>query len=181
MQRVICRYTKVAAEKLTKTVIETAIAGGGGLVDTLKQSYSLNDLREEEAEQYERSDLVQSWHPAMVPGRGRELRGEQRRARRLQTGSVMALTSDLPGEDVPRRRAASVKQKRPPAASSTARPSSMYGTLPRSVTRSPLRSVMCCVWQEEVAQVSHSGGAQEGQSSQGVRQRGQSHHHQVTS
>ena len=135
----------MAAEKLTKTVIETAIAGGGGLVDTLKQSYSLNDLREEEAEQYERSDLVQSWHPAMVPGRGRELRGEQRRARRLQTGSVMALTSDLPGEDVPRRRAASVKQKRPPAASSTARPSSMYGTLPRSVTRSPLLSsyVLC--------------------------------------
>ena len=141
----ICRYTKVAAEKLTKTVIETAIAGGGGLVDTLKQSYSLNDLREEEAEQYERSDLVQSWNPAMVPARGRELRGEQRRARRLQTGSVMALTTDLPGEDVPRRRAASVKQKRPPAASSTARPSSMYGTLPRSVTRSPLLSsyVLC--------------------------------------
>ena len=40
-----CRYTKVAAQKLTKTVIETAIAGGGGLVDTLRHSYSMNDLQ----------------------------------------------------------------------------------------------------------------------------------------
>ena len=39
-----CRYTIVAAQKLTKTVIETAIAGGGGLVDTLRHSYSMNDL-----------------------------------------------------------------------------------------------------------------------------------------
>merc|ERR1712106_1004176 len=39
------KYTKVAAQKLTKTVIETALAGGGGLVNTLRHSYSMNDLR----------------------------------------------------------------------------------------------------------------------------------------
>ena len=35
----------MAAQKITKTVIETAIAGGGGLVETLRHSYSMNDLR----------------------------------------------------------------------------------------------------------------------------------------
>ena len=109
---VVSRYTKVAAERLTKTVIETAIAGGGGLVDTLRQSYSMNDLREEEMDQFERSAMVQSWHPA------REVKGEERRVQASQ--------------EVPRRRAASVRQKRVQAASSTAaRPSSMYGTIPR--------------------------------------------------
>ena len=38
------RYTKVAAQKLTKTVIEKAIAGGRGIVDTLRLSYSMNDF-----------------------------------------------------------------------------------------------------------------------------------------
>ena len=35
----------MAAQKITKTVIETAIAGGGGIVETLRHSYSMNDLR----------------------------------------------------------------------------------------------------------------------------------------
>lgn len=34
----------MAAQKLTQTVIETAIKGGGGIVQTLKKSYSMNDL-----------------------------------------------------------------------------------------------------------------------------------------
>jgi len=38
------RYAKAAAQKLTQTVIETAIKGGGGIVQTLKKSYSMNDL-----------------------------------------------------------------------------------------------------------------------------------------
>ena len=38
------RYAKVAAQKLTQTVIETAIKGGGGIVQTLQRSYSMNDL-----------------------------------------------------------------------------------------------------------------------------------------
>ena len=123
---VLTRYTRVAAERLTKTVIETAIAGGGGLVDTLRQSYSMNDLREEESDQFDRTDMVQSWHPA------REVRGEVRRIRRPHTGSVLALSTELGTEEVPRRRAASVRQKRVQAASiTTSRPSSMYGTLPR--------------------------------------------------
>jgi hypothetical protein len=38
------RYAKVAAQKLTQTVIETAIKGGGGIVQSLQRSYSMNDL-----------------------------------------------------------------------------------------------------------------------------------------
>ena len=38
------RYTKVAAEKITQTVLKTAISGGNGLMKSLHHSYSLNDL-----------------------------------------------------------------------------------------------------------------------------------------
>ena len=137
------RYTKVAAEKLTKTVIETALAGGGGLVETLRQSYSMSDLRAEGEEE----DMADLGHP-----RGRRLRykqsdyeAEMRRSRRLQTGSMLALTSEAHQDreqggrreesEVPRRRASSVRQKKLGSSTSiTPRPSSMYGTLPRSVS-----------------------------------------------
>ena len=74
----LCRYTKVAAQKLTKTVIETAIAGGGGLVDTLRHSYSMNDLQgvpNSRAGSYDgyddqgpgdRRTMPQSWHEDIV-------------------------------------------------------------------------------------------------------------------
>ena len=39
------RYTKVAAEKITKTVLQTAISGGNGIISSLQHSYSMNDLR----------------------------------------------------------------------------------------------------------------------------------------
>ena len=39
-----CRYTKVAAERITKTVLQTAISGGQGLMSSLHQSYSMSDL-----------------------------------------------------------------------------------------------------------------------------------------
>ena len=145
-----CRYTKVAAERLTKTVIETALAGGGGLVETLRQSYSMSDLRAEGEE--EMAGLGQS--------RGRRLRykhsdyeAEMRRSRRAETGSMLALTSEshqereaggrLEETEVPRRRATSVRQKKPTSSSysGTVRPSSMYGTLPRSVSLPSLRII----------------------------------------
>ena len=47
------RYTKVAAQKITKTMVETALRGGGGLVDTLRHSYSMGDLRGMEGNQLE--------------------------------------------------------------------------------------------------------------------------------
>ena len=115
-------------------------------METLRQSYSMSDLRAE-GEEEDMADLGQP--------RGRRLRykqsdyeAEMRRSRRLQTGSMLALTSeshqerDLGGRreeaEVPRRRATSVRQKRPVGGSNssiTPRPSSMYGTLPRSVSR----------------------------------------------
>ena len=47
------RYTKVAAQTITKTMVETALRGGGGLVDTLRHSYSMGDLRGMEGNQLE--------------------------------------------------------------------------------------------------------------------------------
>jgi hypothetical protein len=54
------RYAKAAAQKLTQTVIETAIKGGGGIVQTLKKSYSMNDLNnlgEEETKRVSNVDV----------------------------------------------------------------------------------------------------------------------------
>ena len=57
----ILRYTKVAAEKITKTVLQTAISGGNGLMRSLHHSYSMNDLR--------RSSLTEQDQTAVVPKR----------------------------------------------------------------------------------------------------------------
>ena len=88
------RYTKVAAQKLTKTVIETAIAGGGGLVDTLRHSYSMNDLRggqhtgPGQYNMYEGEDdrrvMPRSWHE----GRGDMMTGLRNRIVRLRQGQL---------------------------------------------------------------------------------------------
>ena len=43
----------MAAQKITKTMVETALRGGGGLVDTLRHSYSMGDLRGVEGNQLE--------------------------------------------------------------------------------------------------------------------------------
>ena len=134
----------MAAEKLTKTVIETALAGGGGLVETLRQSYSMNDLRDEEEDEMARGRRFR-YKPS-------DYEAEMRRSRRAQTGSMLALTSESHQErelgrrreetEVPRRRAVSVRLKKPASSSTSSnssRPSSMYGTLPRSVSfSSPL-------------------------------------------
>jgi hypothetical protein len=157
------RYTKVAAQKITKTVIETAIAGGGGIVETLKHSYSMNDLRRVSNSDQDSSNpyddvntsdgrvLPRSWHQdskysgfedlddpvetKAVPGR-----------RKPQTGSLLALTSasnkfehesDL--TDVKRKRVGSVRQTYHGTSSSLPRTGSVYATLPRKTrrTRSP--------------------------------------------
>ena len=145
------RYTKVAAQKLTKTVIETAIAGGGGLVDTLRHSYSMNDLQggthagQGQYDMYHREDqgggriMPQSWHEGRrydtfedpdSPVETRAIRGR----RKPQTGSLLALTSenDLnePRQETRRRRVGSVRHKEP-TSSSLPRSGAIYGTLPR--------------------------------------------------
>eukprot|EP00092_Neocalanus_flemingeri_P010081 GFUD01010864.1.p1 GENE.GFUD01010864.1~~GFUD01010864.1.p1 ORF type:complete len:393 (-),score=72.18 GFUD01010864.1:143-1321(-) len=155
------KYTKVAAQKLTKTVIETAIAGGGGLVDTLRHSYSMNDLRGvpySERSSYDEqgpSDgrvMPRSWHEGPRYDHIEEEDGEvQTRAirgrMRAQTGSLLALTSESDQnenasdrQDPRRRRGGSVRQKEHPSSSSMTRSGSVYATLPRKPRkpRSPL-------------------------------------------
>jgi len=71
------RYARLAAQKVTKAMIETAIRGGGGIVTTLRRSVSMNDLSqsEEEEEIYkgrgkarnkQRALMTMSWHEAQA-------------------------------------------------------------------------------------------------------------------
>jgi len=154
------KYTKVAAQKLTKTVIETAIAGGGGLVETIRQSYSMNDLRhipysdenpyysyygEEEADQRKMS---RSWNEGSRyqkldeegddnESQTRQVRGRRRRA---QTGSLLAITTESDSNeyeytsdasDTYRKRGTPVRQKVYTSSSSLPRTGTVYATLPR--------------------------------------------------
>jgi len=158
------KYTKVAAQKLTKTVIETAIAGGGGLVETLRHSYSMNDLRGvsySERNLYDQDEdqgpsdgrvMPRSWHEGPKydqieeedgPVQTRAVRGR----RRAQTGSLLALTSESDQneyssdrQDPRRRRGGSVRQKDHASSPSIPRSGSVYATLPRKPRkpRSPL-------------------------------------------
>ena len=148
-------------------MIETAIAGGGGLVETLRHSYSLNDLRQARSGDRqiyhdsmedipgERRLMPRSWHESQRyetmeyeddvvqtrPVRGR---------RRPYTGSLLAITSDTETREstnevqpITRRRGGSVRLKtaeKMSPSSSLSRSGSLYATLPRKPRkpRSPL-------------------------------------------
>ena len=153
----------MAAQKITKTVIETAIAGGGGLVETLRHSYSMNDLRrvsnsdQNPSYPYDDEDvsdgrvLPRSWHEDPRYSRFEELDDpvktrSVRGRRKPQTGSLLALTSesdqyDYAGDskDVKSRRGGSVRQSYHGTSSSLPRTGSVYATLPRKTrkTQSP--------------------------------------------
>jgi len=71
------RYARLAAQRVTKVMIETAIKGGGGIVTTLKRSVSMNDLSQSEDEQdvypkvnrsskKQRALMTMSWHEAQT-------------------------------------------------------------------------------------------------------------------
>ena len=59
------KYTKAAAEKITQTVVETAIHGGSGIIHSLQHSYSLNDLRQRSSSLSE--DQLSSSSASAVP------------------------------------------------------------------------------------------------------------------
>ena len=143
-------------------MIETAIAGGGGLVETLRHSYSMNDLRRVPHSDenpyysyYRESDADQrimprSWHEGsrhqQLDEEGdddqiqiREVRGRRRRA---QTGSFLALTNGSDSNEYAsdtsdnyRKRGTSTRQKAYTSSSSLPRTGTVYATLPRK-TRS---------------------------------------------
>ena len=153
----------MAAQKLTKTVIETAIASGGGLVKTLRHSYSMNDVRRVSNSQQnpsypyddeEPSDgrvLPRSWHEDPRYSRFEELDDPVktravRGRRKPQTGSLLALTSksgqldySSDSKDIKRSRRGSVRQSYHGTSSSLPRTESAYATLPRKTrkTQSP--------------------------------------------
>ena len=134
-------------------------------MDTLRHSYSMNDLQcmqNFRAGSYDGYDdqgpgdrvLPQSWHEGHGTGRITEHFEEddspvQTRAvrgrRKPQTGSLMALTNEIGSDersypDPRKRRTASVRQKDHVSSASMPRSGSLYGTLPRKPRkpRSPL-------------------------------------------
>jgi len=99
------KYTRAVAESVTNTVIQTALAGGGGLVRTLRHSYSVGDLsrgeqREvEEEEEYEERERVVpiSWHEDTGYKQIQEEKVEMRKVRgrrKDSTSSTLSLTSE---------------------------------------------------------------------------------------
>ena len=92
----------MAAQKITKTMVETALKGGGGLVDTLRHSYSMSDLREGNQIEY----LPHEGDPYSdegVPFGGSEVKGYRsdsrayRSYRRGYEGDVRGYESDSRG------------------------------------------------------------------------------------
>ena len=82
------RYSKVAAQKITKTVVETALRGGGGLVDTLRHSYSMGDLRGMEGSQIQYlPDEGDMGYGSDTKGYGGENRGYSGDSRGYRGGS----------------------------------------------------------------------------------------------
>ena len=94
------------AESVTNTVIQTALAGGGGLVRTLRHSYSVGDLsrgeqrevEEEEGEYEERERVVpRSWHEDTGYKQIQEDKVEMRKVRgrrKDSTSSTLSLASE---------------------------------------------------------------------------------------
>eukprot|EP00092_Neocalanus_flemingeri_P034329 GFUD01037336.1.p1 GENE.GFUD01037336.1~~GFUD01037336.1.p1 ORF type:complete len:300 (+),score=77.95 GFUD01037336.1:202-1101(+) len=119
------KYTRACAQKMTTAVIETALAGGGGLVRTLRHSCSLTDLRGVQHAPEDTLGQVEGQEELggrVVPRYGYEDSGygygtywkERRNSGRIKTSSLYGT--------LPRSGAGS---------GTGTRPGSQYGTLPR--------------------------------------------------
>ena len=115
---------------MTATVIETALAGGGGLVKTLRHSYSFSDLRgdqhgsQEASGQHEGMEQISLYEdPGYKPLDGAVQRRTVRGRSRAATGHALSLADD--GEVY----GAWSEERRSDRRRKT---SSLYGTLPRA-------------------------------------------------
>jgi len=141
------KYTRSVAQKMTSSVIETALASGGGLVRSIKHSYSISDLRSgyqeqeygsryhdkegygsryneqgyrsEQAEHLEEYSRHQEYERSVKEVKMRTVRGRSR----VPLESTVSLTSD---SDVLRAWSGEKRNSR------RRKTSSMYGTLPKS-------------------------------------------------
>merc|ERR1719318_1590513 len=106
---------------MTTTMIETALAGGGGLVKTLRHSYSLSDLSgvqhgPEEDEDMKTGDMAVPGYQALEGEDGRVQMRTVRGRSRAATGYTLSLAGDGEEKWSNRRR----------------KTSSLYGTMPRA-------------------------------------------------
>lgn len=143
------RYAKVAAQKLTQTVIETAIKGGGGIVQTLQKSYSMNDLnnlgeeevkKERRISRARRNDMAKSWHEGDDEERELEEEEEVVRLDRRRNYSLKQLRQPQPNPQPDLRKVTYRRRLRPDSPLEEDRMSdhstdSVYSTLPRSYRR----------------------------------------------
>jgi len=142
------RYAKVAAQKFTKTMIETAIKGGGGLVTTLKRSVSMNDLNQSDEEDFvqersygeerwkRRSGMTKSWHEGYHDQEDNTREGEGRtREGFVREGSIKKYRQSPDTRRLYTRRRPKERSAEDDIGSEAASSDSAYSTLPRANRR----------------------------------------------
>ena len=122
------RYTRAVAHKMTSRVIETAVAGGGGLVRSLRHSYSISDLRSVHQDQgygsgviggVEEDSRLQEYGRGEAKVKMRTVRGRSR----VPLESTVSLTSDSDMVGVWREEKRNNRRRKT---------SSLYATLPKA-------------------------------------------------
>jgi len=132
------KYTKVAAEKITQTVLKTAISGGNGLMKSLHHSYSLNDLSQNSLT--DEHTPVSVKRTMSVNRRERSHQSPSSRSdivkRRNTSSSRTSLKSTDSNTTKPRPMSSSKIGEY--SSSGTSKTCSLYGTLPRNTKRKPI-------------------------------------------
>jgi len=123
------KYTRAVAQKMTSTVIQTALAGGGGLVKTLRHSYNISDLRGGQLGGDDAADADEGYDEHLGEGLGprnwEDGKVEMRTGKARSRGSGLSLKSESEQSGIMSEERRSSRRKT----------SSLYGTLPRSGAR----------------------------------------------
>lgn len=134
------KYTRAVAHKMTSRVIETAVAGGGGLVRSLRHSYSISDLRSVHHDQgygsggiggVEEESRLQEYGRGEAKVKMRSVRGRSR----VPLESTVSLTSDSDLVGVWREEKKYNRRRKTSSLYATLPKGGCYGAMPRSGTK----------------------------------------------
>jgi len=135
------KYTKVAAEKITQTVLKTAISGGNGLMKSLHHSYSLNDLSQNSLTDEHEHSPVAVKRTMSVNRRERAHQSPSSRSEVVKRRNISSSRTSLKSSDsttTKTRPMSSSKIGENSNSSGTSKTCSLYGTLPRNTKRKPI-------------------------------------------
>jgi len=134
------KYTRAVAHKMTSRVIETAVAGGGGLVRSLRHSYSISDLRSVHQDQGYGSGVIggveedsrhQEYERSEAKVKMRTVRGRSR----VPLESTVSLTSDSDMVGVWREEKKNNRRRKTSSLYATLPKAGCYAAIPRSGTK----------------------------------------------